>query len=164
MKWNMSSVVSYQLFLSMCSSNTYWQYSHCMWPRRGDLIPFFFSVHSWTVEVSRSEQWGGPGLDGMKGGSWTPVTGVFSVMALGHCYSESSCNAEAWPALACRAATLEGCNIPSQTQSGCPAGGFRLQITNTPLWPFGPRSTNTNNSGSTQRDKDRFNIRHHGSC
>lgn len=65
-KWKMRSVVSCQFFLSMCSSNTYWQYSHCIWLKRRDLIPFFF--HNWTVEVSRSEKWGGPGLDDMKGG------------------------------------------------------------------------------------------------
>lgn len=50
------------------------------------------------MEVSSSsENCGGPGLDDMKkkkgGGSWMPVTVIFSVMALGHCYSESSCNA-----------------------------------------------------------------------
>lgn len=149
--------------ISMCSSNTYWQYSHCIWQRRRDMVLFFF--HSWTLEVSRSEQWGGPGSDDMKGGSWTQVTGVFSVMALGHRYSESSCNAEAWPVLACRAATWEAAHSPADTQpAGSPGGRFRLQITDAPLWPFWPRSTNTNKSGSIQRDKDRFNIRHHGSC
>lgn len=87
-----------------------------------------------------------------KRGSWTPVTGGFSVMALGHCYSESSCNAEA--------DHMRGCTLRLGLGSHRPKGSVP-QITKRPLWP---RSTNTNNSGSTQRDKDRFNIRHHGSC
>lgn len=65
------------------------------------LIPFSFAAELWRlVEVK------GPWIRRYEErGSRTRVSGIFSVMALGHCYSESSCNAEEWPALACRAAT-----------------------------------------------------------
>lgn len=146
------------------------------------IVTFFFegavlilidNIHIWMSSVliwslffcCCSEKWGGPGLDDMKGGGWTPVTRVFSVMALGHCYSESSCNAEAWPLLACPSGHIRDCAFSCE-QTACrePRRKARLQITGTPLWSFWPRSTNNNNSGSAQWDKDRFNIRHHGSC
>lgn len=77
-----------------------------------DLWEVIWSLFLFTLEVSQSEQREGE----VRG---TLVTGVFSVMALGHRYSESSCNAEAWPVVA----TWEGCNIPSQ-----PAGSPRRKV------------------------------------
>lgn len=67
--------------------------------------------------------------------------------------------------VACPSGHIRDCAFSCE-QTACrePRRKARLQITGTPLWSFWPRSTNNNNSGSAQWDKDRFNIRHHGSC
>lgn len=134
-------------------------------------VDMFGSLSSFTAELWRLvavRGGGGPGLDNTKRGgwgSWMLVTGVFSVIASGHCYSESSCRTEAWPVLAWLSGHMRGCAFLGR-RAACrePQRKVGLQITSTPLWLFWPRSTNTNNSGSVQRHTDRFNIRHHGSC
>lgn len=82
------------------------------------MIPFFsITVELWRLVEVRSE--GGLGLD-----CW--VTRVFSVMALGHCYSESSCNAEAWPVAGLPGDHMRGCSFSLRTRSlpGAPAEGL----------------------------------------
>lgn len=73
------------------------------------IFSFFFFIYLFEVwRLVAVCSGGGFGLDSMKGNSWI-FSAYFRVMALGHCYSESSCNAEARPA---RAATSRGRSLP----------------------------------------------------
>lgn len=168
---------SVSFFLSMCSSDaTYWQYSHCIWLRREDFIPFSsITAELWRL-VDMSSEGGGPWIgrhEKKKKKRGQPDAVHRDIFSYGfrsllqwvimQCWSVAAAGR---PSSHMRGLRHPPPPPPAGTQpSGSPRGRFRLQITNTPLWPSWPRSTNTNkSSGSTRRDKDRFNIRRHGSC